>query len=143
MFLFTFLDWLDDNNDRYFTWSCKREKAINGSNIPAQVKSPTVIRAEEIQLSLGSEFPSFVKLLVRSHVSSCFWMVSAFKQYELSRNVILWTSSRQAFCYQFLSAGPSHAVLQVAPTKDWLCCYPGRWKWGTVWNQIHLRQDRT
>lgn len=46
-----------------------REKAT-----PPQVKSATVIRAEEMQAGLGSEFPSFVKLLVRSHVSSCFWM---------------------------------------------------------------------
>ncbi|KAL1809922.1 hypothetical protein ACET3Z_026912 [Daucus carota] len=46
-----------------------REKAT-----PPQFKSATVIRAEEMQAGLGSEFPSFVKLLVRSHVSSCFWM---------------------------------------------------------------------
>lgn len=38
------------------------------------LKSPTVIRAEEVQLSLGNEQPSFLKILVRSHVGSCFWM---------------------------------------------------------------------
>nr|GMC67457.1 B3 domain-containing protein Os01g0234100-like [Ipomoea batatas] len=39
-----------------------------------QVKSPTLIRAEEVQSSLGQEYPTFLKLLVRSHVGSCFWM---------------------------------------------------------------------
>ncbi|CAK9166486.1 unnamed protein product [Ilex paraguariensis] len=54
---------------------CKHKKAlIGGSDSPSQVKLPTVIRAEEVQTSLGTEFPSFVKLLVRSHVASCFWM---------------------------------------------------------------------
>ncbi|XP_073293896.1 B3 domain-containing protein Os01g0234100-like isoform X2 [Primulina huaijiensis] len=37
-------------------------------------KSPTMIRAEEVQLSLGNDQPSFLKVLVRSHVGSCFWM---------------------------------------------------------------------
>ncbi|CAA2955690.1 B3 domain-containing Os01g0234100-like [Olea europaea subsp. europaea] len=41
---------------------------------PVQVKSPTMIRAEEVQLSLGNEHPNFLKTLVRSHVASCFWM---------------------------------------------------------------------
>ncbi|XP_019185517.1 PREDICTED: B3 domain-containing protein Os01g0234100-like isoform X3 [Ipomoea nil] len=41
---------------------------------PLQVKSPTLIRAEEVQSSLGQEYPTFLKLLVRSHVGSCFWM---------------------------------------------------------------------
>ncbi|KAL7094499.1 hypothetical protein ACP275_11G107100 [Erythranthe tilingii] len=37
-------------------------------------KSPTMIRAEEVQSSLGNDHPSFLKFLVRSHVGSCFWM---------------------------------------------------------------------
>ncbi|XP_022853978.1 B3 domain-containing protein Os01g0234100-like isoform X2 [Olea europaea var. sylvestris] len=41
---------------------------------PVQVKSPTMIRAEEFQSSLGNEHPNFLKTLVRSHVASCFWM---------------------------------------------------------------------
>ncbi|KAL2531856.1 B3 domain-containing protein [Abeliophyllum distichum] len=41
---------------------------------PVQVKSPTMIRAEEVQSSLGNEHPIFLKTLVRSHVASCFWM---------------------------------------------------------------------
>lgn len=43
-----------------------------------QAKSSAVLRAQKVQLNLGPEFPSFVKSLVRSHVSSCFWMVSTF-----------------------------------------------------------------
>ncbi|CAI0553582.1 unnamed protein product [Linum tenue] len=41
---------------------------------PKEVKSPAMIRAEEIQSNLEPEFPSFLKALVRSHVGSCFWM---------------------------------------------------------------------
>uniref|UniRef100_A0A5B6YKD2 TF-B3 domain-containing protein n=1 Tax=Davidia involucrata TaxID=16924 RepID=A0A5B6YKD2_DAVIN len=55
--------------------SCKQHKAVtNGLNSPGEVKSSAMIRAEEVRSSLGPEFPSFVKLLVRSHVASCFWM---------------------------------------------------------------------
>lgn len=32
--------------------------------------------AEELQENLQSENPSFVKSMVRSHVYSCFWLVS-------------------------------------------------------------------
>ncbi|XP_027154044.1 B3 domain-containing protein Os01g0234100-like [Coffea eugenioides] len=53
----------------------KQEKSADaGSRNPVQVKPATMIRAEEVQSSLGNEYPSFVKLLVRSHVGSCFWM---------------------------------------------------------------------
>ncbi|XP_075514906.1 B3 domain-containing protein Os01g0234100-like isoform X1 [Primulina tabacum] len=38
------------------------------------LKSPPMIRAEEVQLNLGNDRPSFLKVLVRSHVGSCFWM---------------------------------------------------------------------
>ncbi|KAL3526770.1 hypothetical protein ACH5RR_011426 [Cinchona calisaya] len=55
--------------------SSRQEKStVDGSIDPVQVKPPTLIRAEEVQSSLGNEYPSFVKLLVRSHVGSCFWM---------------------------------------------------------------------
>jgi len=55
--------------------SCKRSKsAIIGLHSPVKVNTPAMIRAEEILSSLGSEFPSFAKPMVRSHVSSCFWM---------------------------------------------------------------------
>lgn len=55
--------------------SRKRNKAaVDGSCIPLKAKTSALIRAEEVQSNLGPEFPSFVKVLVRSHVSSCFWM---------------------------------------------------------------------
>ncbi|XP_051140897.1 B3 domain-containing protein Os01g0234100-like isoform X2 [Andrographis paniculata] len=47
---------------------------VGGSSTPAQFKSATMIRAEEVQKSLGDEHPTFLKPLVRSHVGSCFWM---------------------------------------------------------------------
>lgn len=46
------------------------------SSASGQAKSSAVIRAQEVLSNLGPEFPSFVKSLVRSHVASCFWMVS-------------------------------------------------------------------
>ncbi|KAF5951730.1 hypothetical protein HYC85_009674 [Camellia sinensis] len=40
-----------------------------------EAKSSLVMkRAEEVQASLSPEFPSFVKLMLRSHVTYCFWM---------------------------------------------------------------------
>lgn len=33
--------------------------------------------AEKLQASLNSKNPSFVKSMVRSHVYSCFWLVSS------------------------------------------------------------------
>lgn len=45
---------------------------------PVQLKSPTLIRAEEVQSNLGGDLPCFLKPLVRSHVGSCFWMVLIF-----------------------------------------------------------------
>ncbi|CAA0840948.1 B3 domain-containing protein [Striga hermonthica] len=52
----------------------KGDASVGGSSNPAQVKSPTLIRAEEVQMSLSNDHPSFLKVLVRSHVGSCFWM---------------------------------------------------------------------
>ncbi|CAI8609262.1 unnamed protein product [Vicia faba] len=37
-------------------------------------RGEAVIQAEGLRSSLETEFPSFVKSLVRSHVASCFWM---------------------------------------------------------------------
>ena len=34
-------------------------------------------KAEKLQDSLDPNNPSFVKTMVRSHVSSCFWLVSS------------------------------------------------------------------
>ncbi|XP_065856061.1 uncharacterized protein [Euphorbia lathyris] len=56
---------------------CRQNKpAIDRRTSPGQNKSASVIRAGEVQSNLESAFPSFVKCLVRSHIGSCFWMVS-------------------------------------------------------------------
>ncbi|POO02785.1 B3 DNA binding domain containing protein [Trema orientale] len=44
------------------------------SSASGQARSSAVIRAQEVRSNLETEFPSFVKSLVRSHVASCFWM---------------------------------------------------------------------
>ncbi|GAA0162217.1 hypothetical protein LIER_18356 [Lithospermum erythrorhizon] len=55
--------------------SLKQEDgAAEASHSQTPLKSPTLIRAEEVQSSLGNEYPTFLKSLVRSHVASCFWM---------------------------------------------------------------------
>lgn len=41
-----------------------------------EAMSSAVLQAQGIQSKLQPEFPSFVKSLVRSHVASCFWLVS-------------------------------------------------------------------
>ncbi|CAN1324667.1 B3 domain-containing protein Os01g0234100, partial [Linum perenne] len=58
------------------TGKCIRqhEARKDGLSTPKEVKSPALIRAEEIQSNLEPAFPSFLKALVRSHVGSCFWM---------------------------------------------------------------------
>ncbi|XP_060193914.1 B3 domain-containing protein Os01g0234100-like [Lycium barbarum] len=55
--------------------STKQERAVaDGSGSATQMKSAVSIRADDLLSSIGNEYPSFVKLLVRSHVGSCFWM---------------------------------------------------------------------
>ncbi|PWA78411.1 DNA-binding pseudobarrel domain-containing protein [Artemisia annua] len=53
--------------------SAKKKTTPKDPNAPVQI-SPTMIRAEEIQSSLGNEFPTFKKLMLASHVTRCFWM---------------------------------------------------------------------
>lgn len=36
--------------------------------------NPTMVRAGELQSSLGTDHPSFIKIMLRSHVATCFWM---------------------------------------------------------------------
>ncbi|XP_057491774.1 B3 domain-containing protein Os01g0234100-like [Actinidia eriantha] len=67
-----------------------------------------MIRAEEIKSSLGSEFPSFAKLLVRSHVSSCFWMglPMTFCKLHLPRKdmpIVLEDESGEQFVLKFIA----------------------------------------
>ncbi|KAB2057952.1 hypothetical protein ES319_A11G202700v1 [Gossypium barbadense] len=51
-----------------------KNKDVGDGRCIAEIKSPAMICAEEIQSNLEPEFPSFAKSLVRSHVGSCFWM---------------------------------------------------------------------
>ncbi|XVF17706.1 hypothetical protein REPUB_Repub10bG0146900 [Reevesia pubescens] len=54
--------------------SSKKNEGIGDGKCTPEIKSPAMIRAEEVQSNLEPEFPSFAKSLVRSHVGSCFWM---------------------------------------------------------------------
>ncbi|KAJ6844572.1 B3 domain-containing protein-like isoform X2 [Iris pallida] len=50
------------------------ERAYTGRIISYEDKVRAIKRAEKLQSSLKSGNPSFVKVMVRSHVSSCFWL---------------------------------------------------------------------
>ncbi|VFQ75291.1 unnamed protein product [Cuscuta campestris] len=78
------------------------------SKTPSQVKSPTLIRAEEVQSSLGQELPTVLKSLVRSHVGSCFWMglpVPFCKKYLPMKDttVVLEDESGEEFEVKYIS----------------------------------------
>ena len=47
--------------------------------LPTGDKSSALKRAEEIQANLSAKYPSFVKLMLKSHVSGGFWLVSQQK----------------------------------------------------------------
>lgn len=64
----------DSTLDSGGTSRSKGGASSGGSGSTVQIKSPTLIRAEEFMLSLSNDQPSFLKTLVRSHVGSCFWM---------------------------------------------------------------------
>ncbi|GKC67334.1 hypothetical protein Tco_1099932, partial [Tanacetum coccineum] len=53
--------------------SGKKKSTPKDPNAPVQI-SPTMIRAGEIQSTLGNEFPTFKKIMLASHVTRCFWM---------------------------------------------------------------------
>ncbi|KAL7603420.1 hypothetical protein Lser_V15G20173 [Lactuca serriola] len=61
------------NNAEKKRSSSKHKAKHDPSDTPAQI-SPTMIRAGELQSSLGSDHPSFKKIMLKSHVVSCFWM---------------------------------------------------------------------
>lgn len=60
----------------HFTSSLKKVKSSStkSSKSPTPT-SPAMILATEFQSSLGTEFPSCVKLMGRSQVTQGFWMV--------------------------------------------------------------------
>ncbi|XP_051127371.1 B3 domain-containing protein Os01g0234100-like isoform X2 [Andrographis paniculata] len=82
----------DGMPDSRGAWTGKVDAGFGGSSTSEQSKSPTMIRAEEVLSSLGNERPAILKLLVRSHVGSCFWMglpVPFCKMHLPSRDAIV------------------------------------------------------
>lgn len=60
---------------RYDFPSNNAEKKSSPSKHKAPVQiSPAMIRAGEVQSNLGTDYPSFLKIMVKSHVLTCFWM---------------------------------------------------------------------
>lgn len=41
----------------------------------SEARAYAIDKAEQIQSRLGADFPSFLKPMVQSHVSGCFWLV--------------------------------------------------------------------
>ncbi|KAK9109177.1 hypothetical protein Sjap_017237 [Stephania japonica] len=52
----------------------ERRGQFNGIYASDEARQNAIDRAKELQSSLGDEFPSFVKPMVRSHVTGCFWL---------------------------------------------------------------------
>lgn len=85
-----------------------RSKGFANGGGSLQMKSPTIIRAEEFLSSLSNDQPSFLKALVRSHVGSCFWMglPVPFCKIHLPGNdteVILENESGEEFPIKYIS----------------------------------------
>ncbi|KAJ0754159.1 putative transcription factor B3-Domain family [Helianthus annuus] len=55
-----------------------KENATKGSKAPVKI-SQAMIRAREVQSTLGNEHPTFVKTMLGSHVTRCFWMGLPFR----------------------------------------------------------------
>lgn len=53
------------------------KRAISSQHADSQTKSAAIERANELQASLPSVLPSFVKPMLRSHVTGGFWLVSS------------------------------------------------------------------
>lgn len=52
----------------------KKKTAIKiAIRAPVQM-SPTMIQAKEVRSSLGNDYPTFMKTMLKSHVTTCFWM---------------------------------------------------------------------
>ncbi|KAF9622504.1 hypothetical protein IFM89_031908, partial [Coptis chinensis] len=49
----------------------KRKQPENSVN---EIRSSALKRAQEVQVNLDPQFPNFVKNMLHSHVSSCFWL---------------------------------------------------------------------
>ncbi|KAK9067066.1 hypothetical protein SSX86_014390 [Deinandra increscens subsp. villosa] len=53
--------------------SLGRGRPPKDSNTPVQI-TQTMIRARDMQSTLGNEHPSFLKTMLKSHVTCCFWL---------------------------------------------------------------------
>nr|XP_009778966.1 PREDICTED: B3 domain-containing protein Os01g0234100-like [Nicotiana sylvestris] len=60
------------NGDTKKLQICPEKKTYKTSTVDAN--SSTMLRAEEVQANLPSQFPSFVKYMLHSHVSRGFWL---------------------------------------------------------------------
>lgn len=76
-------------------------------------ESSVLERAEEVQEKLGDIFPSFMKQMLRSHVTSGFLLVSTKKLYENFSS----PNRYDIYVYAFIcDLGSSKAILQFAFT---------------------------
>ncbi|KAL1198738.1 B3 domain-containing protein [Cardamine amara subsp. amara] len=52
----------------------KRRDLSNRVYVSEEIREKTIFKAEKFQSDLGSDFPSFVKSMLQSHVSGGFWL---------------------------------------------------------------------
>ncbi|CAK7329861.1 unnamed protein product [Dovyalis caffra] len=56
------------------SYSYRRRGLLYGVYVSNEAREHAIDKAEEIQSLLGADFPSFIKPMVQSHVSGCFWL---------------------------------------------------------------------
>ncbi|ONK78915.1 uncharacterized protein A4U43_C01F960 [Asparagus officinalis] len=106
--------WVGDTKDRYYrkrtsTNQNNAGREYTGRIVSDNQKAAAVKRAEELQRDLKSHYPSFIKAMVRSHVSGCFWLGLPFK-----------------FCNDNLPSGELRMTLEDEKGKEHDVLYLGR-----------------
>ncbi|KAG7977760.1 hypothetical protein I3843_05G047000 [Carya illinoinensis] len=66
--------------------SYQRRDLLNRSYASDQARQDAIERAEQVESGLGSDFPTFLKPMLQSHVTGGFWLVFIIRASELTDN---------------------------------------------------------
>lgn len=58
------------------SYSYQRKNLLNRVYASDEARTYAIDRAEQLESDLGSDYPSFVKPMLQSHVTGGFWLVS-------------------------------------------------------------------
>lgn len=59
----------------YRAYSYNRKDLANRVYASDEARAAATYKAEELEISLGADFPAFVKPMLQSHVTGGFWLV--------------------------------------------------------------------